>query len=134
MAAGKTASLFESTAMLLYLGEKTGKLIGTSLAERADVYKWFIFGVANTMPMFATMRQHKELEAVAVKLLDVMETRLAKSEFLTGAYSIADIAPITRLEPFADHEWLKTRPSVKRWIAMMKARPAVKKALEMKIG
>ena len=133
-AGGKRASLFESTAMLLYLAEKTGKLAGTTPVERADVTKWFIFGVANILPTFATMRQHKELEEVAVKQLDVLESRLGESDYLAGAYSIADIAVITRLEAFADHEWLKTRPNVKRWIGAVKGRPAVKKALEMKIG
>ena len=131
---GKRATLFESTAMLLYLGEKTGKLIGTNVVEKADVTKWFIFGVANTLPTFAIMRQHKELEAIAVKLLDVMEGQLAKTDHLAGAYSIADIAVITRLEPFIDHEWMTTRPNVKRWLAAVKARPAVKKALELKFG
>lgn len=133
-AGGKRATLFESTAILLYLAEKSGKLAGATPVERADVTKWFMFGVANILPTFATMRQHKELEPIAVKQLDVMEGQLAKHEFLAGAYSIADIAVITRLEPFADHEWLKTLPNVKRWIGAVKGRPAVKKALEMKIG
>ena len=133
-AGGKRVSLFESTAIVLYLGEKTGKLIGSSPVEHADVLKWFIFGVANILPTFATMRQHKELEEVAVKLLDVQESQLAKTEFLAGAYSIADLIQITRLEVFANHEWMKTRPNVKRWIDTVKARPAVKKALELKIG
>lgn len=133
-AGGTRATLFESTAMLLHLADKSGKFAGANPSERADVYKWFIFGVANTLPTFAIMRQHKELEEVAVKILDVLETRLAQSEFLAGAYSIADMVPITRLEPFIEHDWMKTRPAVKRWLATLKARPAVKKALEMPIG
>ena len=131
---GQRATLFESTAIVRYLGEKTGKLIGTTAVERADVLKWFIFGVANILPTFATMRTHKDLEEIAVKLLDVQEKQLAENESLAGAYSIADITQITRLEPFADHEWMKTRPNVKRWILATKSRPAVKTALEMKIG
>ncbi len=131
---GQRATLFESTAIVRYLGEKTGKLIGTTAVERADVLKWFIFGVANILPTFATMRTHKDLEEIAVKLLDVQEKQLAENEYLAGAYSIADITQITRLEPFADHEWMKTRPNVKRWILATKSRPAVKTALEMKIG
>ncbi len=128
-------SLFESTAILLYLGQKTGKFMGTTPVEKADVTKWFIFGVANTLPMFATMRQHKELETVAQAILDTMEGQLAKNQFLAGNFcSIADLAVVTRLDPFEDHEWMKTRPNVNRWLKAMKARPAVKKALEMKIG
>ncbi len=131
---GQRVSLFESTAIVRYLGEKTGKLIGSTPVEKADVLKWFIFGVANILPTFATMRQHAELEAVAVKLLDVQEAQLAKQEYLAGAYSIADLIQITRLEPFIVHDWMKTRPNVKRWLEAVKARPAVRKALEMKIG
>jgi GST-like protein len=133
-AGGKRVSMFESTAIVLYLAEKSGKLLGSNPVERADIQKWFIFGVANILPMFATMRQHKELEEVAIKLLDVQEGQLAKTEYLAGAYSIADLIQITRLEPFIDHEWMKTRPNVKRWLEKVKARPAVKKGLEMKIG
>ena len=83
-AGGKRASVFESTAIVQYLGEKTGKLIGSTPAGRADVTKWFIFGVANILPTFATMRTHKDLEEVAVKLLDVQEKQLANSEYLAG--------------------------------------------------
>lgn len=133
-AGGKRASLFESTAIVHYLAEKSGKLFGSSPVEHADVTKWFIFGVANILPTFATMRTHKDLEEVAVKLLDVQEGQLAKTEYLAGAYSIADLIQITRLEPFIDHEWMQTRPNVKRWLQAVKARPAVKKGLEMKIG
>lgn len=131
---GRNVSLFESTAILLYLADKTGKLAGSTPAKRVDVQKWFMFGVANVLPTFAIMRQHKELEEVAVKQLDVMEAQLGKGEYLAGEYSIADIAPLTRLAAFADHDWLKTRPNTRRWLAAVMSRPAAKKALEMKIG
>lgn len=131
---GQKVSLFESTAILLYLAEKSGKFYGSTPAKRVDVQKWLIFNVANILPTFAIMRQHKELEASAVKLLDVLETQLSRNDFLAGDYSIADMTPITRLVQFADHEWMKTRPNVARWINKVSSRPAVKKALEMKIG
>ncbi len=131
---GQKVTLFESTAILLYLAEKSGKFYGSTPAKRADVQKWFIFNVANILPTFAIMRQHKELEEVADKFLDVLETQLSRNDFLAGDYSIADMTPITRLVQFADHEWMKTRPNVARWINKVSTRPAVKKALEMKIG
>lgn len=131
---GQKVSLFESTAILLYLAEKSGKFLGSSPANKADVTKWLMFGVANVLPIFSIMREHKELEAQAVKLLDVMEGQLGRTPFLAGDYSIADMAPVTRLALFTDHEWLKSRPNVARWLAAVMARPAVKKALEMQIG
>ncbi len=131
---GQKVTLFESTAILLYLAEKSGKFYGSSPVRRAKVQKWLIFNVANVLPTFAIMRQHKELEATAVKLLDVLENQLSRNDFLAGDYSIADMTPITRLVQFADHEWMKTRPNLARWINKVSTRPAVKKALEMKIG
>ena len=131
---GERISLFESVAMLLYLADKSGRFIGATPARRADVYKWLIFQSVNVLPVFSIMREHKELEALAVKQLDVMEGQLAQTPFLAGDYSIADMAPITRLVGFADHDWMKTRPNVHRWIGAVSSRPAVKKALEMKIG
>ena len=127
-------SLFESTAMLVYLGEKSGRFVGGATVERADVTKWLMFSVANVLPIFSIMREHKELEVQGAKLLDVMEKQLGQTEFIAGAYSIADMAPVTRLAAFADHDWLKTRPNVKRWLTTVMARPAVAKALDMKIG
>jgi len=131
---GARVSLFESTAILLYLADKSGKFGGSTPARRADVQKWLIFSVANVLPTFAIMRQHKELEATAVKLLDVLEAHLSKNEYLAGEYSIADMTPVTRLVQFADHEWMKSRPGVARWLGSITSRPAVRKALDMKIG
>ncbi len=131
---GEKVHIFESTAILLYLAEKSGKFYGSSPAKRAKVQKWLIFSVANVLPIFSIMREHKELEATAVKLLDVLEGQLSRHDYIAREYSIADMAPITRLIQFTDHEWMKTRPNVARWMARVSSRPAVKKALEMPIG
>ena len=133
-AGGGNVSLFESTAMLVYLADKSGKFGGATTVAKADVTKWLMFSVANVLPIFSIMREHKELEAQGAKLLDVMEKQLAGNQFIAGDYSIADMAPVTRLAAFADHDWLKTRPNVKRWLTAVTSRPAVKKALELKIG
>lgn len=131
---GQKITMFESTAILMYLADKSGKFGGTTPSKRADVQKWLIFNVANVLPTFSIMRQHKELEATAVKLLDVLESQLSRNDFLAGEYSIADMTPVTRLVQFADHEWMKARPNVARWLAKVTSRPAVKKALEMAIA
>ena len=131
---GKPATLFESVSMLIYLGDKTGKLMGATPADRPNVLKWTMFSTATLLPTFGMMRTYKDLEPSGAAQLDVLEGQLARTPFLAGDYSIADIAPVTRLQPFVDHEWLKTRPNVARWLATVLARPAVKKGLEMKIG
>ncbi|MGE0628438.1 MAG: glutathione S-transferase family protein [Hyphomicrobiaceae bacterium] len=131
---GQRISLFESSAILLYLGERSGKFMGDSPANRADVYKWLMYSVATLMPTFSIMRQHKELEAGVPAMLDVLDRQLGQTEFLAGSYSIADMTPVTRFALFTDHEWFKSRPNLNRWLTTVLARPAVKKALEMKIG
>lgn len=131
---GEKVHMFESSAILLYLAEKSGKFYGSTPAKRTKVQKWLMFVVASVLPIFSIMRDHKELEPTAVKMLDVLEAQLSRHDYLAREYSIADMAAITRLIQFADHEWMKTRPNISRWINRVSARPAVKKALEMKIG
>ena len=101
---GAPITMFESTAMLIYLADKTGKFGGKTVAEKADVTKWLIFSIANTLPIFSIMREHKDLEPQGEKILDVFETQLASNKFLAGDYSIADMAPVTRLAAFVDHD------------------------------
>ncbi len=132
---GQRVSLFESSAMLLYLGERYNKLMGDSPANRADVYKWTMFSVATLMPTFSIMRQHKELEEGVPAMLDVLDKQLGQSEFLAGSsFSIADITPITRFVSFTDHEWFTSRPNLSRWVKTVSSRPATKKALELPFG
>lgn len=130
---GARITLFESTAILLYLAEKTGKFLGDKPAQKPDVIKWLQFGAATVLPLFQLMREYKELEAIAGKPLDVIEKQLASSEYLAGPYSIADMALITRLSTLAKEPWVTERPNIAKWVARCIARPATKKALEMKI-
>ena len=131
---GARVSLFESTAILLYLAEKSGKFMGSKPAEKPDVIKWLQFASATVLPLFQLMRTYKEVEAAGAKPLDVLDQQLASSEFLAGSYSIADMALITRLASIAKEHWVTDRASLKRWVVSCTARPATKKALEMKVG
>ncbi|MEM6901473.1 MAG: glutathione S-transferase N-terminal domain-containing protein [Pseudomonadota bacterium] len=98
-------SVFESGAILTYLAEKTGKFlpaIGT--AERAKVLEWLAWQVGGFGPMlgqlnhFARYRDDKIPAAIerfateSVRLYKVLDTQLAKTEFVGGEYSIADMA------------------------------------------
>ena len=144
---GKPISLFESGAILLYLGEKTGKLLPSEIRARYEVVQWLMFQMANIGPMFGQrghfLRAAPEKIPYAIerytnesrRLLDVMDRRLGQSAYLAGDYSIADIATYpwvvgVRREP----EQLESRPNFKRWLDAISQRPAVKRGLAVMAG
>ncbi len=102
---GKPLALFESGAILLYLAEKTGKLIGSG-AERWQTIQWLMFQMGGIGPMFGQVgffhffagkdiedpRPKARYVAEAARLLGVLDKQLAGRDWVTGNYSIADIA------------------------------------------
>jgi GSH-dependent disulfide-bond oxidoreductase len=147
---GKPISIFESGAILQYLGRKTGRFYPKQERERTLVDQWLMWQMAGLGPMagqfshftnyapklvdddskiaYARTRYANELD----RLLGVLDRRLADSEFIAGAYSIADMAsfPWVRsaqrmgisIEPF---------PRLQQWFALVNARPAVTRGLAL---
>jgi GST-like protein len=140
---GKPFSLFESGAILLYLAEKTGKLMPSEMRARYRVVEWLMFQMANVGPMLGQAGHFRNAAPEKIpyaidrytnesrRLFNVMDKRLADSPYLAGDYSIADIASYSwvvaalKVQP----EQLDTRPHLKRWIDAIAARPAVKKGM-----
>ena len=103
---GAPIGLFESGAILIYLAEKTGKLIGDTAADRARTIQWLMFQMGGVGPMFGQMgffvkfagseiddpRPRERYVAETKRLLGVLEGELAGKDWITGDYSIADIA------------------------------------------
>lgn len=136
-------SVFESGAILFYLGEKTGKFLPSSGKARVATMEWLMFQMANTGPMlgqanhFANGAPEQIPYAIerylseSARLVKVLDDRLASNEFLAGDYSIADIANYTWIT--LGFELLKAvKPeitgegaNVARWLAAIAARPAV---------
>ena len=141
---GKSYTVFESGAILLYLAEKTGKLLPADTAGKFDAIQWMMVQMTGLGPMFgqfvhfmrfapagndyALSRYRTQVRRV----LDVIEQRLGAVPYLGGAeYGIADIAtfPWARnIEmlmgiPKADY------PAIARWVKTVAARPAVARAL-----
>lgn len=143
---GAPISVFESGAILQYLGRKTGKFYPKDERKRVEVDEWLIWQVANVGPMFGQASHFKNYapnlvddpEKIAYgvarynnevnRLLGVMERRLDGREFLAGDYSIADIAsyPWVKIAGVFNQE-MSNFPRVQAWLDGIVARPAVKK-------
>ena len=134
---GRTVTLFESGAILIYLAEKTGMLMPVDPVERLTCLQWLMFQMGGVGPMFgqynhsanyatdklpyAITRYTNEVQ----RLHRVLEKRLSESAFLAGAeYSIADIATFPWIrQPERRQIELADYPAVKRWHDAIAARP-----------
>ena len=135
-------SLMESGALMIYLADKTGKLLPKDGEPRYRVLEWLMWQMGGIGPMlgqvhhfvkynkgkapYAEERYLKE----AHRLYGVLDRRLAGREFVADTYSIADIAIWPWISRF---EWqtidLNQYPNVKRWYVAIANRPAVRKAM-----
>jgi GST-like protein len=142
---GKPISLFESGAILQYLGRKTGKFYPTAERARVEVDQWLFWQMAGLGPM-AGQAHHFRLYATEKlpyaiarytdecnRLYGVMNARLKDREFLAGKYSIADIACVgwaSRME--RQGQDIAQFPHLKRWLDTVQARPAVKRGMALR--
>jgi len=137
-------SLFESGAILIYLADKTGKLLPKDGEERYRVIEWLMWQMGGVGPMigqahhflrqnpgkapYAEERYHKE----ALRLYGVLDRRLEGRDFMAGDYSIADIATWPWIARFEWHKVdLNQFPNVKRWYVSIAQRPAVQKGYQV---
>jgi GSH-dependent disulfide-bond oxidoreductase len=141
---GAPLAIFESGAILIYLAEKTGKLLPRDPVARIAALQWLMFQMGGVGPMFG--QAHHFLRAAPEpvpygierytketrRLYGVLERRLGEAEYLAGDYSIADIATFPWV---ARHEWHKVElaefPHVARWYAAIAARPAVARGMRV---
>jgi len=137
-------SLFESGAILIYLADKTGKLLPKQGEDRYRAIEWLMWQMGGPGPMlgqvhhfvkynkgksaYAEERYSKE----AQRLYGVLDRRLEGRDFVAGDYSIADIAIWPWISRF---EWqevdLNKFPNVKRWYTTIAARPAVQRGYKV---
>jgi GSH-dependent disulfide-bond oxidoreductase len=147
---GSTVTIVESGAILLYLAEKTGKLLSTDPVLRMETIQWVFFQMANIGPMFGQFghffkyAKDRCLDPYPLgryttetkRLLNLLDDRLANREWLVGeAYSIADIAIFPWIEclgRFYDAEeqlQLSEYLHVQHWLDRCLSRPAVKQGM-----
>lgn len=137
-------AVFESGAILLYLAEKTGRLLPADVKGRSTVIQWLMFQMGGVGPMQGQAnvfyRYFPEKLPSAIeryqhetrRLYQVLDGRLAQVEYLAGDYSIADIATYPWVSV---HEWagvpVDGLEHLQRWMSAMAARPAVQRGLEI---
>ena len=142
---GDPISVFESGAILLYLADKTGKLIPKDVRGRTQALEWLFWQMAGLGPMagqnghfnhaapeklpYAISRYERE----TTRLFAVLDKRLTDRDFVAGAgrgeYSIADIASYPWTRGYARlNQDIEQFPNLKRWQASIAARPATLRA------
>ncbi len=141
---GTPVTVFESGAILVYLAEKTGKLMPHDTQGRFRVMQWLMFQMSAVGPMLGQLfhfRNAKEPLPYAIERFDsevkrifsVVEQGLAQAgPFLAGEYSIADIACFTWMR---NHKGvglnISDYPRVEAWLAAIAERPAVQRGLQV---
>jgi len=133
--------VFESGAILIYLAEKTGRLLPAEPRARSRVFQWLMFQMAGVGPMmgqanvffryapekiqYAIDRYQREVR----RLFEVLEKQLARNQYIAGnEYTIADIAHFPWV---VGHEWsgvsVEGLSQLRRWLDLVAERPAVQK-------
>ena len=137
-------AVFESGAILVYLAEKTGRLMPGDAKGRSRVLQWLMFQMGGIGPMmgqanvFFRYMPDKIQPAIdryqheSRRLFEVLDRRLGESEWLADDYSIADIANWCWVRT---HRWsgvdIEGLPQLRRWLDAMKARPACQRGIEV---
>lgn len=149
---GRPLALFESGAILIYLAEKTGKLMPQDAAGRYETIQWLMFQMSGIGPMFGQLgffhkfagkdyddkRPRDRYVDESKRLLAVLDGRLAGRDWIMGeAYSIADIATFPWVDNLigfygaGDLVGIDGYPEVQRVLATFVARPAVARGLQI---
>jgi glutathione S-transferase/GST-like protein len=137
-------AVFESGAIMIYLAEKTGRLLPTDAKGRSRVLQWLMFQMGGVGPMMGqanvfTRYFPEHLPSVidryrreGRRLFEVLDGHLAANEYLAGDYSIADIANWSWVHT---HEWpgidIAGLPNLQRWMDAVGSRPAVQKGRQV---
>jgi GSH-dependent disulfide-bond oxidoreductase len=142
---GKPITIFESGAILLYLAEKTGKLLPTDAAAKYEAIEWMMVQMTTVGPMFGQLVHFVRFAPAgndysrsryltqAHRVTEAIDQRLATHPWLSGAdYGIADIATypwIRNIPAFLGETAAAKYPNAMRWVGVINERPGVKKAL-----
>ena len=146
---GQPISVFESGAILQYLGRKTGKFYGSDERTRVAIDEWLFWQMAGLGPMAGQLHHFRHYARTLLKdqrqiayganrysnethrLYGVLDSRLKGRDFICDDYSIADMASYPWVLPAYQGISLDEFPDLAAWMARMEARDAVKVAKAM---
>jgi GSH-dependent disulfide-bond oxidoreductase len=145
---GRPISVFESGAILLYLGRKTGKFLPEDPRAQVPVLEWLMWQMGGFGPMPGQVHHFLQVEneqdrryglerymKETRRLYGVLDKRLSQAEFAGGAVSIADFAILGWAWRHERHKVdLADFPNVKRWYEAMMARPGTKRGFEVALS
>jgi GST-like protein len=143
---GSPLAVFETGAILIYLAEKYGRFLPTGARMRSEVLQWLMWQMGGLGPMLGQAQHFHRYAPQAVpyaierytregrRLLEVLDRRLERREFIVDDYTIADIAcfPWVRIHKMAN-QTIDDLPNVKRWYGIVRARPAVERGVKLLI-
>ena len=143
---GRPYTCFESGAILIYLAEKTGRLLPKDGAARYDALQWMMVQMTGVGPMFGQFVHFwrfapkgndyglSRYRTQALRVCDVLEQRLGEKPWLGGdEYTIADVATfpwIRALKMFFGEDAAKNYPKLMAWVDKIAARPPVDRAVK----
>jgi len=137
--------VFESGAILVYLAEKTGRLMPTDPVRKAEVLQWLMFQMGGVGPMFGQVNYFTRMapqpvpQALeryrneSIRLLGVMDRHLSSHDYMAAEYSIADIALYPWMVGMRQllSEAFRPLSGVAQWMERVGSRPAVQKGLKV---
>ncbi len=141
---GRPISIFESGAILQYLGRKTGRFYPREERARVEVEQWLFWQVGGVGPMAGQVHHFRNYARETLpyaiqryvdevnRLYGVMDIRLRDRDFIAGRYSIADMALVGWVNGWQRQgQDIEQFPNVKRWLERVKARPAVQRGMAL---
>jgi GSH-dependent disulfide-bond oxidoreductase len=141
---GKPISVFESGAILQYLGRRTGMFYPTDERQRVEVEEWLYWQMANLGPNAGNAHHFRNYAQEKVRydierftnevnrLYGVLNIRLKNRDYLAGEYSIADMASYPWVRPYKNQgQDIAEFPNLERWFQRMRDRPAVARGVKV---
>ncbi|MBN9688459.1 MULTISPECIES: glutathione S-transferase family protein [unclassified Corallococcus] len=144
-AQGGPLTLFESGAILLYLAEKTGRLMPTDPRGKAEVTQWLMFQMSGLGPMLGQLNHFgrfantkvpyaiDRFQTEAKRILGVVEQQVSSRDYLATTYSIADIATYPWLKGAREFfpELFVNLPNIIQYLHRVGSRPAVQRGMQI---
>lgn len=140
---GAPIAVFESGAILIYLADKTGRLMPSDPRGRSQVLQWLMFQMASVGPMLGQAHHFRQYAPLHIdyavdrytkearRIYRVLDRQLEGREWVSGDYSIADIAIFPWILPETQGQHIEDFPHLAAWLERMRERPSVQRGFDV---